>query len=132
MPSLFFLFPSLEPKLIPDARNDEPQMVIKCCLRVISRFRLTFMMGESPDNVVRCMHGFDNVHVNVLGKSDTEMIEPIMWMHRECLHRVPNVTLVLTCLPANRILNYPVTPGDETKLVVCRWHQEYGLMGSRF
>lgn len=83
--------------------------MIKLLLRIISRFRLNFMMGENLENIKRKMHGYNKITSK--DSTDTiEIIEPLLHQHYECCILINDITLVLY----------------HNKLVVYNWYESYG------
>lgn len=104
--------------------------MFRFCLRLITRFRLIFMMGEEEDTVLRKIHGYNKVKcVNIHCLPRMEFEDPILYRHQECCCIwVNDKTIVLYCcnqssLPSELQPKNINKVGD--KLIVYRWKESY-------
>lgn len=100
--------------------------MFRLLLRIITRCRLFFMMGEPLENVFRKMHGFDSVLIEDYSNTDSEMIDLVLRLHVECIFFIENRNLHLQYAKSSLIKCDSIKNKGEDRLIVYRWYESRG------
>ena len=101
--------------------------MFKFLLRVVTRVRLFFMMGESLDDVASKIHGYDSVvTIDHFDSNRTEIIEPLLSKHQECFFCITNRNLHLQYVKSSMIKGNLIKNKEEDRLIVYGWYESRG------